>query len=118
MPNNPQSDTIVSFQIIWHPLFRAIWRKEDPRWHICGIPGILYSDNAAILPLSAAKKGSRLQMWCSLRGARSGEHSRHWRQYRGQMGGFEEEGTSEALALRSRKDSAQSNRSTIVPLSN
>ena len=26
-------------------LRQAIWRKEDPRWHVCGIPEILYSDN-------------------------------------------------------------------------
>ena len=28
-------------------LRQAIWRKEDPRWHVCGIPEILYSDNGS-----------------------------------------------------------------------
>jgi putative transposase len=28
-------------------LRQAIWRKEDPRWHVCGIPQILYSDNGS-----------------------------------------------------------------------
>jgi putative transposase len=28
-------------------LRQAIWRKEDPRWHICGIPQILYTDNGS-----------------------------------------------------------------------
>lgn len=28
-------------------LRQAIWRKEDPRWMICGIPGILYTDNGS-----------------------------------------------------------------------
>ena len=28
-------------------LRQAIWRKEDPRWHLCGIPQILYSDNGS-----------------------------------------------------------------------
>jgi hypothetical protein len=22
-------------------------RKEDPRWHVCGIPEVLYSDNGS-----------------------------------------------------------------------
>ena len=26
-------------------LRQAIWRKDDPRWHVCGIPDILYTDN-------------------------------------------------------------------------
>ncbi|MCD4693558.1 MAG: transposase family protein [Calditrichales bacterium] len=26
-------------------LRQAIWRKEDPRWHICGIPNVFYTDN-------------------------------------------------------------------------
>jgi putative transposase len=25
----------------------AIWRKEDPRWHACGIPGVFYSDHGS-----------------------------------------------------------------------
>ena len=28
-------------------LRQAIWRKEDPRWMICGIPEVLYTDNGA-----------------------------------------------------------------------
>jgi len=28
-------------------LRQAIWRKEDSRWHICGIPQILYTDNGS-----------------------------------------------------------------------
>ena len=28
-------------------LRQAIWRKEDPRWIICGIPDVLYTDNGA-----------------------------------------------------------------------
>ena len=28
-------------------LRQAIWRKEDPRWHVCGIPEVLYSDNGS-----------------------------------------------------------------------
>ena len=26
---------------------QAIWRKEDPRWHLCGIPQTLYTDNGS-----------------------------------------------------------------------
>jgi putative transposase len=26
-------------------LHQAIWRKTDPRWHVCGIPDVLYTDN-------------------------------------------------------------------------
>jgi putative transposase len=26
-------------------LHHAIWRKADPRWHVCGIPDVLYTDN-------------------------------------------------------------------------
>jgi putative transposase len=25
----------------------AIWRKEDPRWHTCGIPSVFYSDHGS-----------------------------------------------------------------------
>ena len=25
----------------------AIWRKEDPRWHICGIPRVFYTDHGS-----------------------------------------------------------------------
>ena len=28
-------------------LRQAIWRKEDPRWVVCGIPDILYTDNGS-----------------------------------------------------------------------
>lgn len=28
-------------------LRQAIWRKPDPRWHVCGIPAVLYSDNGS-----------------------------------------------------------------------
>lgn len=28
-------------------LRQYIWRKEDPRWHICGIPDIFYTDNGS-----------------------------------------------------------------------
>lgn len=28
-------------------LRQAIWRKTDPDWHACGIPGILYSDHGS-----------------------------------------------------------------------
>jgi putative transposase len=28
-------------------LRQAIWRKEDPRWRICGIPEVLYTDNGS-----------------------------------------------------------------------
>jgi putative transposase len=28
-------------------LRQAIWRKQDPRWHVCGIPEVLYSDNGS-----------------------------------------------------------------------
>lgn len=28
-------------------LRQAIWRKEDPRWSVCGIPQVLYSDNGS-----------------------------------------------------------------------
>jgi putative transposase len=28
-------------------LRQAIWRKEDPRWKVCGIPEILYTDNGS-----------------------------------------------------------------------
>ncbi len=25
----------------------AIWRKEDPRWHVCGIPSVFYTDHGS-----------------------------------------------------------------------
>jgi putative transposase len=28
-------------------LHQAIWRKADPRWHLCGIPSTFYTDNGA-----------------------------------------------------------------------
>jgi putative transposase len=28
-------------------LRQAIWRKEDPRWTVCGIPDVLYTDNGS-----------------------------------------------------------------------
>lgn len=28
-------------------LRQAIWRKDDPRWHVCGIPGVLYTDHGS-----------------------------------------------------------------------
>ena len=28
-------------------LRQAIWRKDDPRWHICGIPEVLYTDHGS-----------------------------------------------------------------------
>lgn len=28
-------------------LRQAIWRKEDPRWHICGIPATFYTDHGS-----------------------------------------------------------------------
>jgi putative transposase len=28
-------------------LRQAIWRKDDPHWHVCGIPEILYTDHGA-----------------------------------------------------------------------
>lgn len=28
-------------------LRQAIWRKEDPRWAVCGIPDVLYTDNGS-----------------------------------------------------------------------
>jgi putative transposase len=28
-------------------LRQAIWRKENPAWHVCGIPGILYTDHGS-----------------------------------------------------------------------
>ncbi|MFL5660382.1 MAG: DDE-type integrase/transposase/recombinase [Ktedonobacteraceae bacterium] len=28
-------------------LRQAIWRKDDPRWHICGIPSTFYTDNGS-----------------------------------------------------------------------
>jgi len=28
-------------------LRQAIWRKEDPRWHICGIPSVFYTDHGS-----------------------------------------------------------------------
>jgi putative transposase len=28
-------------------LRQAIWRKEDPRWHVCGIPEIFYTDHGS-----------------------------------------------------------------------
>src|ERR1017187_2451211 len=33
-------------------LRQAIWRKEDPRWIVCGIPDVLYTDLGATLPPS------------------------------------------------------------------
>jgi putative transposase len=31
-------------------LRQAIWRKEDPRWIVCGIPDVLYTDNGSDFP--------------------------------------------------------------------
>lgn len=28
-------------------LYQAIWRKTDPRWHLCGIPAHFYTDNGS-----------------------------------------------------------------------
>lgn len=28
-------------------LRRAIWRKTEPGWHVCGIPGVLYTDHGS-----------------------------------------------------------------------
>jgi putative transposase len=28
-------------------LHQAIWRKKDPRWRVCGIPEVLYTDNGS-----------------------------------------------------------------------
>ena len=28
-------------------LRQAIWRKDDPRWHVCGIPEVLYTDHGS-----------------------------------------------------------------------
>jgi putative transposase len=28
-------------------LRRAIWRKEEPRWPVCGVPDVLYTDNGS-----------------------------------------------------------------------
>jgi len=28
-------------------LRQAIWRKSDPAWPVCGIPGVLYSDHGS-----------------------------------------------------------------------
>ncbi|MFZ0931350.1 MAG: transposase family protein [Syntrophobacteraceae bacterium] len=28
-------------------LRQAIWSKEDPRWHVCGIPDVFYTDNGS-----------------------------------------------------------------------
>jgi putative transposase len=28
-------------------LRQAIWRKTDPGWHVCGIPGVLYTDHGS-----------------------------------------------------------------------
>ena len=28
-------------------LHQAIWRKADARWHVCGIPDVLYTDNGS-----------------------------------------------------------------------
>jgi putative transposase len=28
-------------------LHQAIWRKEDPRWHVCGIPSTFYTDHGS-----------------------------------------------------------------------
>ncbi len=28
-------------------LRQAIWHKEDPRWHVCGIPTVFYSDHGS-----------------------------------------------------------------------
>lgn len=28
-------------------LLQAIWRKEEPHWHICGIPSVFYTDHGS-----------------------------------------------------------------------
>jgi putative transposase len=40
--------TVLCGHAYWALALRqAIWRKEDPRWHVCGIPEVLYSDNGS-----------------------------------------------------------------------
>src|SRR5271166_5377229 len=29
-------------------LRQAIWRKDDPNWHVCEIPDVLYTDNGRL----------------------------------------------------------------------
>ncbi|MDQ2686312.1 MAG: transposase family protein [Armatimonadota bacterium] len=28
-------------------LRQAVWRKDDPRWHVCGVPDVFYTDNGS-----------------------------------------------------------------------
>lgn len=50
------SRAIASFRLTWAPptalttalaLRQAIWRKDDPRWQVCGIPSVFYTDHGS-----------------------------------------------------------------------
>jgi putative transposase len=28
-------------------LRQAIWRQDDPRWHVCGVPLVFYTDSGS-----------------------------------------------------------------------
>jgi transposase InsO family protein len=51
-------------------LRQAIWRKEDSRWTVCGIPDVLYTDNGSdftsrhLEQVSADLKGEEIPRLC------------------------------------------------------
>jgi hypothetical protein len=47
------------------PLRQAIWRKEDSRWIVCGIPDILYTDNGSDFTSQHFFAGWKASLWLS-----------------------------------------------------
>ena len=49
-------------------LRQAIWRKTEPGWHVCGIPGVFYTDHGSDFTSRAPGAGRRRPEdpgWCS-----------------------------------------------------
>jgi hypothetical protein len=42
-------------------LRQAIWRKEDPRWQICGIPSVFYTDHGSDFTSKHMEQGRHAQ---------------------------------------------------------
>ena len=40
-------------------LRQAIWRKEDARWVVCGIPDVLYTDNGSDFTSNHLRRAGR-----------------------------------------------------------
>jgi hypothetical protein len=49
---NPHSELNLALR-------QAIWRKEEPRWIVCGIPDVLYTDNGSDFTSQLSNKWAR-----------------------------------------------------------